>query len=92
MRRRWSGWARPVIAILWAVTMVADPVQDWLVSRRERGVVRGVTRIERSQLELEPGQVVTILGQEEGRVQVSVARDVSGWVPMEMVTRTKEPS
>jgi hypothetical protein len=56
------------------------PLQGWLAERSHRAVVRSDVLLEGPNLELEPGQVVTVLERESGRARAAAGRGVSGWV------------
>ena len=85
-----SGLAKP----RWNVALVAlalasscvYPIQGWWADRSLRGVVRNPARLEGAGLELEPGQVVTLLERARGRARVAAGTGVSGWLPAEALS------
>ena len=72
-------------AALVLAAVVAYPLQGWVGERAARGVVSSGVRLEGTDIELEPGQVVTVLDRSGGRVHASAGRGVSGWVPRSAV-------
>ena len=62
------------------------PIQGWWADRSLRGVVRNPARLEGAGLELEPGQVVTLLERSRGRARVAAGTGVSGWLPADALS------
>lgn len=83
----WPRHRRVVIALLVAAVVcgVAPSVDDRLERARPRGVVQGPVHLQGSDLELEPGQVVRVLGVDGSRIRVRAGRGVSGWLPADTV-------
>ncbi len=79
------GWPRALrsaaAAALALACALAVPAEDAWAARAQRAVVRTPITLGPSGIELEPGQVVRILGQSTSRVRVAVGPDLSGWLP-----------
>jgi len=85
-----AGWVprRAWAATLAVVALLAGaifPAQGWLAERSGRAVMMAAAPLEGSDLELEPGQLVTIRGREGNRVRVAAGRVADGWVPVSAV-------
>lgn len=72
--------ARIGVLLALAVLVAAGPnLERALDGGGERGALLRSTRLEGGDVELEPGQVVRILGRESGRIHIRVG-DLDGWV------------
>jgi hypothetical protein len=80
--RRWP--TAGAVALL-ACCALAYPLEGWVAERATRGIVRSGVRLEGTNIELEPGQVVTLLEREGIRARAAAGRGVSGWVPLSAV-------
>jgi hypothetical protein len=78
-------WPRRGLAVLLLVlalvAAVAEPAEDWWVSRAREAVVARSVTLEGTGLELGAGQVVRVLGREGERARVRAGRDLDGRVP-----------
>ena len=89
------AWSRPplaagfVIGVLVATTVV--PIQGWLAARYGTAVVLRPTDLEGSDVQLEPGQMVTVRAREGARLHVAAGRVIDGWVPATAVARIAPP-
>jgi hypothetical protein len=88
-------WPRRILTAVAALALLAAaatyPLQGWRTSHERRGVVDRVVRLEASDLELEPGQVVSVLRREGARARVRAGRDVSGWLPAPALITLGDP-
>ena len=78
-------WNAALVALALASSCVY-PIQGWWADRSLRGVVRNPARLEGAGLELEPGQVVTLLERSRGRARVAAGTGVSGWLPADALS------
>jgi len=58
------------------------PLQGMNASRTARAVLGTVATLEGPDLELSPGQVVTVLRHAGERARVAAGRDIEGWLPV----------
>jgi hypothetical protein len=84
-------WSRRAAAVLsFAVAVLAAailPAQGWLAEQSGTAVVLGQAELAGSDVELEPGQMVTVRAREGARVHVAAGRVIDGWVPATAVAR-----
>jgi hypothetical protein len=73
------------LAMLALAAGLVFPVQGWLAERSGRAVMMASAPLQGSDLELEPGQLVTIRGREGNRVRVAAGKVIDGWVPASSV-------
>ena len=78
-------WAAATLATTLALSVAIFPLQGWLADNRDRAVVKSDVTLEGPNLELEPGQIVTVLERESGRARAAAGRGVSGWLPEEAI-------
>ncbi|TMQ68741.1 MAG: protein BatD [Candidatus Eisenbacteria bacterium] len=82
----WPRRVRAVaVATLALVCALVYPVQGWMAERSGRAVMLAMAPLQGSDVELEPGQLVTIRAREGGRVRVAAGRVIDGWVPASIV-------
>jgi hypothetical protein len=78
-------WPRRVVAAAAAALAVAcaaaDPIQAAMAEHVPRAIVRTTTRLEGTDIELDPGQVVTVRSASGAKVRVTAGRGVDGTVP-----------
>jgi hypothetical protein len=84
-------WAAAGLALAVACA-VAGPAQQRLGRRGDRAVLIAQARLDGADVELEPGQVVTVIERAGSRVRVRVGRGIRGWLPVTAVERVREPS
>ena len=73
------------LAVLALLSAVAFPLEGAWIRRLDRAVVRTPSAVEGTEIELEPGQVVRIMGRQGDRVKVMAGRGTSGWIPARAV-------
>ncbi len=88
MTRRAAAMACAALAIAAAAVV---PLESWLAARTGRAVVLERAALEGSDIELEPGQMVTVRGREGTRVRVAAGRAVEGRVPVGVVAEVVPP-
>lgn len=83
------AWPRRMFAIPLALAAVAAglvyPVQGWMAERSGVAVVVSQVALEGADLDLQPGQVVVLLGVEGPRARVRAGRNDVGLVPADAV-------
>ena len=83
------SWPRRGLAFTLAVAAMAAalvfPFQGWVAARSGQAVMLAAAPLEGSDVQLEPGQMVTIRGREGQRVRVAAGRVIDGWVPASAV-------
>ena len=88
------AWPRRTPALgLVALAIAASavyPLQAWLAAHPDREVVRVATTLEGPGLELEAGQVVTVLERGMDRARVRAGRGVTGWIPLDDLDPVRE--
>lgn len=79
-----SRWRPAMLAVMLLAVVCGAwwSVESAWRSTRTYAVVRQVTNLPQGDLQLEPGQVVRVLGREGDEVQVVVSRDLDGVLPV----------
>ena len=87
--RRRTAWsiATGVVALIAAVTM---PIERGWVQASGRAVVLRATRLEGTDVDLDPGQVVRVRSGQNGRVRVQIGRMTEGWLPAASIGRVED--
>jgi len=87
--RRRAAWsiAAAVVAVIAAVTV---PLERAWVQASGRAVVLRATRLEGTDVDLDPGQVVRVRSGQNGRVRVQIGRMTEGWLPAASIGRVEE--
>jgi len=57
------------------------PLEDFAAGRVARAVVQSAVRLDGTDVELEPGELVTLRAHDGARARVSAGHGVEGWVP-----------
>jgi hypothetical protein len=87
LRRR--GWS-VTCAMVALVASVTAPLERGWVRASGRAVVLRPTRLEGTDVDLDPGQVVRVRRDESGRVRVQIGRMTEGWLPAASVGRVED--
>ena len=80
-RLRYSAAAAAVLLL----AALIEPVQGFQVVREGRAVVTREVALAGSDVALEPGQMVRVLGHEGDRVRASAGRGIMGWIPTDAI-------
>ncbi|TMQ69657.1 MAG: hypothetical protein E6K80_10975 [Candidatus Eisenbacteria bacterium] len=79
------GWPRRAVVAAAAAALVACaaavPLREAIDARRDEAVVMRDERLSGSDIDLEPGRVVRLLGRSGARIRVWVGRGLEGFVP-----------
>lgn len=79
----WPRRLPAAVSLALAVGCAATfPLQGMNASRTARAVLGTVATLEGPDLELSPGQVVTVLHHAGERARVAAGRDIEGWLPV----------
>lgn len=80
-----------VAGALFLLAAFLHPVEGWWADRSVRAVVASPVTLEGTELELEPGQVVTVIERSAGRARAEVGHGAVGWLSegsLELLERT----